>query len=192
EGALVAFISGVVQVEELIRLSRDEHQMEANLENLTRTLVLTEDEEVGLDVVVQEGQVVGENQGSLLVGRLLTPKAFRYDVLKSTLNSVIRRSEAWMLGMLADHRFLLLFNHMADRERALRGSLWVFDRNLVILASIKDDENSMSVQLNWCPFFVHVHGLPLRLMMPEIAETIGNRMGQFMEYDNSNSWGASI
>ncbi|KAL0453720.1 UNVERIFIED_CONTAM: hypothetical protein Slati_1350100 [Sesamum latifolium] len=30
------------------------------------------------------------------------------------------------------------------------------------------------------------------MMTPRIAETIGNRMGQFLEYDKSNSWGASI
>ncbi|KAK4397370.1 hypothetical protein Sango_1573600 [Sesamum angolense] len=91
------------------------------------------------------------------------------------------------VNLLGDHRFLICFNHMADRDMALRSCPWAFDRNLVILATVKDEENPMSVQLNWCLFYVHVHGLLLQWMTSKIVESIGNRMGQFLEYDNSNS-----
>ncbi|KAL0313473.1 UNVERIFIED_CONTAM: hypothetical protein Sradi_5746600 [Sesamum radiatum] len=130
--------------------------MDTSLERLTRTLVLTEDEEAGLDVGTPVGQGSVEHQGYLVVGRLLTPRAFRYDVLKSTLISVIRQVRGMDVRLLADHRFLIRFTHIADRDRALKGCPWAFDRNLVILASITDDES------------------------------------EFLEYDKSNSWGASI
>ncbi|KAL0449729.1 UNVERIFIED_CONTAM: hypothetical protein Slati_1529300 [Sesamum latifolium] len=189
EWGLEALISGVSQVEGLAKPRQSWFQMETNLERLKRTLVLTEDEEVGMAVKVPEGQGVGEHRGYLVVGCLLTPRAFRYDVLKNTLLSVIRPIRDMDVKLLADHRFLIRFNHMADRDRALRGCPWAFDRNLIISAIVKDEENPLSVQLNWCPFYVHVHGLPLRWMTREIAESIGNRMGRFLEYDSSNSWG---
>ncbi|KAL0409765.1 UNVERIFIED_CONTAM: hypothetical protein Sradi_1910900 [Sesamum radiatum] len=166
--------------------------MEANLERLKQTLALTEDEEAGMEVVVTERLGNDEQRGYPLVGRLLTPRAFRYDVLRSTLIAVIRPIRGMEVKLLSDHRFLLRFNDSADRDRALRGCLWAFDRNLVILGAIKDEENPLAVQLTWCPFYVHVHGLPLRWMTSEIAESMGNRLGQFIECDNPNSWGATI
>ncbi|KAL0430945.1 UNVERIFIED_CONTAM: hypothetical protein Sradi_0720500 [Sesamum radiatum] len=148
--------------------------METGLDRLKRTLVLTEDEEAGMDMV---SPVIADNRSHpifLLVGRLLTPKVFRYDVLKSTLMSIIKPVRGMEIRMIEDHRFALRFNHEVDRDRAIRGCPWVFDRNLIILRMVNDDENPATVELHWCPFYMHVHGLPIRLMSREVAESIAS------------------
>ncbi|KAK4387741.1 hypothetical protein Sango_2380700 [Sesamum angolense] len=124
------------------------------MDRLGKSLVLMEDEVAGLEIS-STGEIGNtENAAFLLVGRLFTPRAFRYDVLSSTLNIAQTCS------------------------RALRGCPWTFDRNLVILQSVPEDENLLEVDLNWCQFYVHVHDLPLRLMTREVAEDIGDRLGR--------------
>ncbi|KAL0325207.1 UNVERIFIED_CONTAM: hypothetical protein Sradi_5090000 [Sesamum radiatum] len=137
-----------------------------------------EDEVAGLEIS-SAGEIGNtENDAFLLVGRLLTPRTFRYDVMSSTLSTLLRPARGMDVRLVGDNRFLLRFNHMVDRDRALMGCPWTFDRNLVILQSVSEDENPLEVDLNWCQFYVHVHDLPLRLMTREAAEDIGYRLGQ--------------
>ncbi|KAL0337618.1 UNVERIFIED_CONTAM: hypothetical protein Scaly_2036900 [Sesamum calycinum] len=92
------------------------------------------------------------DRGFLLVGRLLTPRPFQFDVIKMT-------------------------------DRALKGGPWIFDENLVILDYISPDENPLEVDLNWCKFHVHIHGLLLQMMTRVVAEFIGKRLGRSIESD---------
>ncbi|KAL0375511.1 UNVERIFIED_CONTAM: hypothetical protein Sradi_3466800 [Sesamum radiatum] len=60
---------------------------------------------------------------------------------------------------------------------------------------IGSDDNSMSVDLNRCDFFVHIHYLPLNRMILAIATHIDNQLGTFrdMEMDEwGRSWRASL
>ncbi|KAL0431153.1 UNVERIFIED_CONTAM: hypothetical protein Sradi_0741300 [Sesamum radiatum] len=96
---------------------------------------------------------------------------------------------------LPEGRFLLRFNHIIDRNRAMAGCPWSFEKNILILNSIGVDENPMQVDLDWCDFFVHIHDLPLSKMNLGVATSIGNRIGKFrdMEMDDRGcAWGASL
>ncbi|KAL2228372.1 UNVERIFIED_CONTAM: hypothetical protein Sindi_1816900 [Sesamum indicum] len=64
--------------------------MDPNVICLGRSLVLTEDEEEGVQVILFVWAEPLELWGLLVVGRLLTPKAFQYDVLKNMLMALIR------------------------------------------------------------------------------------------------------
>ncbi|KAL0417110.1 UNVERIFIED_CONTAM: hypothetical protein Slati_3542900 [Sesamum latifolium] len=53
----------------------------------------------------------------------------------------------------------------------------------------------MTVDPDWCDFFVHVHVLPLSKMNFGVASFVGNSIGKFhkMEMDDSGrSWGGSL
>ncbi|KAK4429476.1 hypothetical protein Salat_1248100 [Sesamum alatum] len=99
------------------------------------------------------------------------------------------------LRLLSENRFLLRFQHETDRKRAVEGRSWIFDRNLIILSRIDAECNSMQVLLQQCPFHVHIHGLPVRLMTRDVGVTIGNQLGRVIE-DNSRqsqqTWGAHL
>ncbi|KAL0307377.1 UNVERIFIED_CONTAM: putative mitochondrial protein [Sesamum calycinum] len=49
-----------------------------------------------------------------------------------------------------------------------------FDKNVLVLSCIGENENPMQVDLNWCEFHVHVNDLPLSKMNLGIAIFIGN------------------
>ncbi|KAL0415876.1 UNVERIFIED_CONTAM: hypothetical protein Slati_3419500 [Sesamum latifolium] len=96
---------------------------------------------------------------------------------------------------LPEGRFLLRFNHIIDRNRAMAGCPWSFERNIMILNSIGTDENPMQVDLDWCDFFVHIHDLLLSKMNLGVATFIDNHIGKFrdMEMDDRGcAWGASL
>ncbi|KAL0455025.1 UNVERIFIED_CONTAM: hypothetical protein Slati_0841700 [Sesamum latifolium] len=159
--------------------------MKTGLDLLKRTLVLTEDEEAGMDMLLSASAKNRNHLIFFLVGRLLTLRAFRYDVLRSTLMSIIKPVRNTEVRLIEDHHFVLRFNHEVDLDRTLRGCPWAFDKNLTILRMVNEDENPATIELNWCPFYVHVHGLPIRLMTRDVAESIGNRIGHFLDFDNS-------
>ncbi|KAL0378752.1 UNVERIFIED_CONTAM: hypothetical protein Sradi_3180700 [Sesamum radiatum] len=77
------------------------------------------------------------------------------------------------------HRLLLRFNHMIDSNRALEGCPLSFGKNVLVLSGIREDENSMHVDLSWCDFYVHVHELPLRKMTLGIATFLVTELGNF-------------
>ncbi|KAK4385500.1 hypothetical protein Sango_2674000 [Sesamum angolense] len=88
-----------------------------------------------------------------------------------------------------------MFNHVIDRDCALKGYPWSFDKHVLILNSIWVDENPTQVDLNRCDFNVHIHDLPLSRMNLGVATLIGNQSGVFrdMEMDDArHSWGSSL
>ncbi|KAL0444003.1 UNVERIFIED_CONTAM: hypothetical protein Slati_2123000 [Sesamum latifolium] len=58
--------------------------------------------------------------------------------------------------LLEEGRFLLRFKHIIDKQRALEGCPWSFERNVIILKPIKELENPMQI---WASLNVN---LPLR------------------------------
>ncbi|KAL0406524.1 UNVERIFIED_CONTAM: hypothetical protein Slati_3966300 [Sesamum latifolium] len=101
----------------------------------------------------------------------------------------------WKLSSYARVEFFSSFNHTIDRDRALKGCPWNFDKHVLILNSIGVDDNPMQVDLNRCDFYVHIHDLPLSRMNLGVATIIGNQLGIFrdMEMDEAGrSWGSSL
>ncbi|KAK4438249.1 hypothetical protein Salat_0159100 [Sesamum alatum] len=148
------------------------------MDRLGKSLRLTDDEEAGLVLTAGEWRGSGEHEPLLLVGRLLTPRSYRYDALKATLLSILRPAR----GM----------EHEVDQNRVLGGWLWVVDGNAVILGKVRPEMNPLEVDLNWCPFYIHIHGLLLRMMTKEVAESVGRRIGTFLESDHAQAsaqWG---
>ncbi|KAL0302935.1 UNVERIFIED_CONTAM: hypothetical protein Sradi_6161600 [Sesamum radiatum] len=151
------------------------------------SVVLTEEEVGGgtLPASTWEGRSTVES--FIVVGCLLTPRAYRFDVLRMTPTNILRPPRRVTMQVFADNRFLLTFNHMVDRDRALDGGPWIFDRNLVILNSVCSDVNPIDVDLNLCTFHVHIHRLPLRMMTRTVAEYIGTRLGEFLESEHAQA-----
>ncbi|KAK4412673.1 hypothetical protein Salat_2914400 [Sesamum alatum] len=74
--------------------------------------------------------------------------------------------------MLEDDRFLLKFFHSIDRQRVLASSPWAFDKNPLVLAPVESSENLSLVDLDYCDFHIHIHGLPIGKMMREVASFV--------------------
>ncbi|KAK4425041.1 hypothetical protein Salat_1697700 [Sesamum alatum] len=99
------------------------------------------------------------------------------------------------LRQIGGGRFFLCFNHIVDRNQALEGCPWSFEKNIIILSGVRENKNPLQVDLDWCDFYVHVHELPLSMMNLGVATLIGNRIGRFRDMDMDETgctWGATL
>ncbi|KAL0360785.1 UNVERIFIED_CONTAM: hypothetical protein Sradi_3763000 [Sesamum radiatum] len=122
-----------------------------------------------------------DNRGVLSCWLFVDPPTISLRRVEDYAYEDFASSESLALKLLADNRFLIRFNHHANREKALVGCPWVFDRNLVILHRTMNDENPLLVDLSHSPFQVHIHGLPIRMMTRDVVEATGARLGTVIE-----------
>ncbi|KAL0412613.1 UNVERIFIED_CONTAM: hypothetical protein Sradi_1463000 [Sesamum radiatum] len=169
--------------------------MEPDLSRLGSSLSLTEEEESGLNFPSGLWHADPTSKGFFLVGRLLTSKSFHPEALHTTLKTAFNPVRGMDFKLLDGERFLLKFFHELDRNRVLERCPWAFDKNLVVLAPVEAEDEPTQINLDWCQFHIHIHGLPLGKMTPEIAAFIGNRLGKFKEVEldrNGEVWGSSV
>ncbi|KAL0337596.1 UNVERIFIED_CONTAM: hypothetical protein Scaly_2034700 [Sesamum calycinum] len=150
--------------------------MDSGINRLKTALSLTESEDDGVVIASSLWYSDSDMFGLYLVGRLLTPRPFHADALKSTLMLAFNPVRGMDLKPLEGNRFLLKFNHMVDRNRVVDGCPWSFEKNLLVLSPIAANENPQEVNLDWAEFHTHVHGLPLSKMSKEMAVFIGNHL----------------
>ncbi|KAL0403697.1 UNVERIFIED_CONTAM: hypothetical protein Sradi_2010500 [Sesamum radiatum] len=165
------------------------------MDRLGSSLVLTEMEDRGQSLPQTTWAGRQEGDEMLVVGRVLTVRAFRFDVLQMTLMNIFRPIKGMSVRLLEHIRFFISFNHVVDRDRVLNGGPWFFDKNLIILQKVSIEENPKDVELNWVSFHVFIHGLPISMMMKEVAEYIENRLGIFLDSKYAQTqfqWGAKI
>ncbi|KAL0405216.1 UNVERIFIED_CONTAM: hypothetical protein Slati_3835500 [Sesamum latifolium] len=165
--------------------------MDLEAERLADALVLTEEE--GEKLIVPSGVWINgtiEQDGYYLVGRLLSSKSYRIEYLRSMLASIINPLKGMETTELGGSRLLFKFNHALDRNMMMEGCPWTFERQLLVLRTVESEENPHTVELNWCPFYVHIHGLPMRQRTASMANIIGSRIGKVLEgtHNTNQSW----
>ncbi|KAL0443914.1 UNVERIFIED_CONTAM: hypothetical protein Slati_2114100 [Sesamum latifolium] len=138
---------------------------ESEVDWINRALRLTEDEEDG--GIIADGLWKADDNNNIL----------------------------FLVGRLLSQRLQTLKDYVIQLRKALEGCPWSFNKNILILNGIGNKENPMSVDLNWCDFYMHIHALPLNRKNLGIVNHIGNKLGIFrdMEMDESGrGWGTLL
>ncbi|KAL0408771.1 UNVERIFIED_CONTAM: hypothetical protein Sradi_1811500 [Sesamum radiatum] len=164
-----------------------------DLQRMGKSLVLTEDENQGVVMSVGVWQSDSEVRGFHLVGRILTHRPYNNEALKSVLQSSFNPAQGMQITFIENGRFLLKFFHVVDRDRVVESGPWAFEKNLILLAKVSEDDNPAEVELNWCDFYTRIYGLPLGRMTKEVANFIGGKIGRLKEFDQQRgpeSWGS--
>ncbi|KAL0287553.1 UNVERIFIED_CONTAM: hypothetical protein Sradi_7122900 [Sesamum radiatum] len=166
--------------------------MASELNKMKDALNLSEMEQHS--VIVPLGLWHGESDspGYYLVVKLLSRWSFNFEALKNTLLNSFNPIKGLEMRLIDNGCILFNFAHTIDRKRVIEGGPWAFEKNLLVLKAIEEDDDPASIDLNWVNFFVHVHGLLLGRMSRHMAEFIGNQLGQFrdVELDNGGKSGA--
>ncbi|KAK4415678.1 Crocetin glucosyltransferase, chloroplastic [Sesamum alatum] len=105
-----------------------------------------------------------ESQGHFIVGRILSPKPFHDEALRTVLQTAFNPVRGMDFKVLEDNRFLIRFNHILDCNRVLEHSPWAYEKCFVIVARVEENQNPYEIDLKWCEFHVLVQGLPLGKM----------------------------
>ncbi|KAL8474539.1 hypothetical protein ACS0TY_031118 [Phlomoides rotata] len=73
-----------------------------------------------------------------------------------------------------------------DVKRVEDGSPWSFGTYLLLLHRLDKGDLPLKVPLLWVNFWVHVYDLPLGFFSERIGQQLGDFVGRFVEYDESN------
>lgn len=81
---------------------------------------------------------------------------------------------------------LIRFYHILDLQRVLEGSPWTFGNHPIIIHRLKVGEVPLQVPLDKIAFWVQIHNLPVGSFLEKIGNMLGNFIGRFLEYDDTN------
>lgn len=124
----------------------------------------------------------GDNLNLCLVGRFLTDRPIRLQVMKDRMADVSIRE-------LEDGLFLFQLFHQVDVQRVLKGVPWSFDKHLLILSIVQEGIMPNQMLLFGVPFWVQVHYLPPGFMSETVGRSLAGCLGELLEYDVKNSPG---
>ncbi|KAL4386718.1 hypothetical protein GQ457_09G000940 [Hibiscus cannabinus] len=119
------------------------------------------------------------------VGRFLTDSVIHYLSMRATLANVWHPTKGISISDLGSGRFLFRLYHELDAERIVKGGPWNFNSHLLIFRRLREGEDPMLVPLFHVDFWVYVHDVPLGFMSHSVAKTLGDFIGEFVDYDSS-------
>ncbi|KAL0457898.1 UNVERIFIED_CONTAM: hypothetical protein Slati_0417000 [Sesamum latifolium] len=135
--------------------------MESEIEKLHQSLNFTDEEEGGVIAPLGVWNSESDEQGFLMVGRILAHRPYHPEALRTALLSSFNPVKGMEFKLIDGDRFLLKFYHVLDRDRVVERSPWALDKNLVTVRSVNENENPATVNLDWSEFFIHIYNLPI-------------------------------
>ncbi|KAK4423519.1 hypothetical protein Salat_1934700 [Sesamum alatum] len=168
--------------------------MADDLLRLDSVLSLTAEEGEGVVIPQSEWEKGSGGFRLTLLGRLLSYRSVNFDALKDSLINIFQASPGVVVRKVSESRFCPIFYHFEDLRRMFELRPWIFYRNLVIIQS-SPTADPLSVDLNWCPFFVHIHYLPYGQCIVVVVRYIGECLGAWLDGEDISrhiSWYESV
>ncbi|KAK4421603.1 hypothetical protein Salat_2110900 [Sesamum alatum] len=157
--------------------------MDGSLLELGSTLSLTEEEDEGV-FIPHDISRPSDPFALTLFGRLLSPRPANFEALSRTFLNFLRPAKGVNVRRVVYNQFCFVFNHVVDFQRTLALRPWTFDHNLLILQELSPGADPETIALDWCPFFVRVHGIPYGLRSTDIARLVGATLGVWEDEAN--------
>ena len=86
-----------------------------------------------------------------------------------------------------ENRLVFVFEDEADRERVMMGEPWAYDKYLIILQRIEKEDAIEDVVFRETSLWVQLHGLPVRRMNPEVANTLISSLGKIEQISDGDT-----
>ncbi|KAG5057653.1 hypothetical protein JHK86_012649 [Glycine max] len=138
-----------------------------NIENLK-----IDSEDIGLEIINFDPPSETNVDFSLcLVGCFLSDRNIQSQIMKKQMLLVWKPSQGIAIFEDEVGRFLFQFYHQVDYQGVLNGDPWSFDKNILILGAIKK----------------RIKPNNLGFMSQTVGGSLGNHIGQFLEYDVKNN-----
>ena len=93
---------------------------------------------------------------------------------------------------VGDRYYVFHFENAMKKDRVLLRQLWSFNKSLLVLQEFDGMASPKELNMDWCPFWIQIHGLPLGLMTEKIGIVIGESIGEVLKVDFMNdqlAWG---
>ena len=120
----------------------------------------------------------------VLAAKFLTRCAINVDVIGRTFKPLWRARNEFKIREVGDHVLLFIFELESDAERVLAQQPWSFDKHLVLFQCYDYKTPAKNLRFTKVNFWVQIHGLPMRLLDPEIAIELGESLVIVSEAEN--------
>uniref|UniRef100_A0A2N9ICC4 CCHC-type domain-containing protein n=1 Tax=Fagus sylvatica TaxID=28930 RepID=A0A2N9ICC4_FAGSY len=146
-----------------------------SLEGLWEKFSLSETEGNLVDLISTADQ-----PKSCLAAKFLTRRALNAEAVVRTFKPLWRTDHGFTVRDMNDNILVFAFEDEADRERVMLGEPWAYDKHLVVLQRVEEDEAIAEVEFKYTSFWVQLHGIPVRRMNHEVASILGSFLGQII------------
>ncbi|OMP03211.1 hypothetical protein CCACVL1_02505 [Corchorus capsularis] len=158
-----------------------------------QNLKLMEDKHEDVIEDIPELDEAGNTIKPWLVGWLLTEKPFNKQGFMNTMKNIWRLVKAVTIVEMEENLFLFKFQSEIDRDRVIDGYPWKFDNSMLMFAGYSGDLRPDQYVFTKGPFWIRVYDLPMGMHSVAMAKTIGNRLGDLIDVDDTlNEEGSAI
>ncbi|XP_021771467.1 uncharacterized protein LOC110735585 [Chenopodium quinoa] len=158
--------------------------MADDLANRYEKLNLNEKEVAVVDVSEVASTEQEEKLSLMLVGRLLRDRGVNFEAFKRTITQSWAMKGRVVIRSTGNNLYVFQFFHWRDKEKVMDGRPWCFEQNLLLLNSIKGDEQPTDVILTHSPFWVRLENLPFNCQSNEHVRAIASTLGEVMEIED--------
>jgi hypothetical protein len=149
-------------------------------------LCLNDEEEEELEIDLNEEEIREKQQSFNLVGRFLTNRPIRVNMMMSKLGDIWQPGKGMNIEEVQPGLFVFRLFHQLDVQHILKQGPWSFDNHTLVLNVLPNDTEPHEVPLVKVPFWIQIHNLPSGYMSQKVGTTVGNYIGEFLEYDEKN------
>ena len=122
-------------------------------------------------------------EGVALVATLFTKWRVNLEAVARTLKGAWKTKQSFELHDPGENKAIILFEDEEDMDRVLSMGPWSFDKYLIALHKLGDEEQIENISFDSASFQIQIHDLPTRRMTKEVGVQIGNTLGEVEEVD---------
>jgi hypothetical protein len=139
------------------------------IEELCGKMTLTEGESVGLTISEDDTADLRVHSGRCLVGKLLSDRLIQREAFRSLMSKLWRTVGKLVFKEMLENLWLIEFSSELDKQRVLKGRLWLFDRSVLVLKDVDEGIPHSRMVFASSPFWVQMHEMLLVCMSREIG-----------------------
>ena len=115
--------------------------------------------------------------GKMVINRTVNMKA-----MKIVLQKIWKLSLGLVIKEVEDICYVFQFEHAMEKDRVLLRQPWSFNKSLIVFQEFNGMSSSEEVNMDWCQFWVQVHGLLLGLMNEKLELLLENPWVRFWKW----------
>lgn len=129
-----------------------------------------------------------KTQKKLLIGKILTNKAFPKSLVKEILIKAWNVINDVEVSAVDKNIFMFSFKHEADVRRAWDRRPWTVKGEHLVLKRFSPDISVSEVDFSFTEFWIQIHGFPLNRRSKENVLKIGSMAGRALDTDLVFLW----
>ncbi|KAH9716467.1 hypothetical protein KPL71_021472 [Citrus sinensis] len=148
-----------------------------------KSITLKEEEE---DAVLFIGRMKNEGErvaARCLVSKILLNRDVNKDGLRYAMQQAWKTTKEIKVESLGDNIFVFKFATEQDKKRVLTVGPWHFDKALIVLVEPVGMGSIKRQTFTHTSFWVQIHGMPIKCMVKETIEKLGEKIGLVEEVE---------